>query len=81
MQLRVYQGEQFTRTKVRYVVAIGLFVIVIALALVGGNILRGMDQLVFTWQSAFGALLLIGLGRAYWVRAHHADQQVVNMNL
>lgn len=35
MQLRVYQGEQFVRTRVRYIVASVLFVIVVGLALVG----------------------------------------------
>ncbi len=81
MQLRVYYWELFVRKTLRYIVAGVLFVIVVLLALVWGNILEGRDNMKFTWQSGFGALLLIGLGRGYWIWAHRIDQEVVTMNL
>jgi hypothetical protein len=43
--------------------------------------LHGFEEVTFTWQSGFGALLLIGLAWAYRKRAHYTDQEVVMMYL
>ncbi len=79
MQINVYGWEQFVRTTWRYVIAGILFAIVIALALVGGNILQWWENLKLTRQSVFGAIVLLGLARWYRSWSHYQDQQVVVM--
>lgn len=78
MELRVYNGEKFVRTTRWYLIAGIFFFGVVALALVGGNVLRGIDSSTFTRQSVFGTVLLLWLGWAYRTWDHRvAEQQVI----